>query len=67
MRNLTIAAAAALAILMLSGPPAEAACNARGQFCDHPAWASNAFAGKSGRVTNPYNSTSVSSSKRRSK
>lgn len=23
---------------------AEAACNARGEFCDYPGWASNAFA-----------------------
>ena len=67
MRSLIMIAAAALPVLLFTSPPAEAACNARGQFCSHPAWASNAFAGKSGRVTNPYNSTWVSSSKRRSK
>ncbi len=66
MRSLTIAAAA-LAFLFFSSPPAEAACNARGQFCGHAAWASNAFAGKGGRVVNPYNSTWVSSSKSRSR
>ena len=66
MRSLTIAAAA-LAVLIVCSPPADAACNARGQFCGHPAWASNAFAGKSGRVTNPYNATSVKPSKHRSR
>ena len=66
MRSLTLLAAIAV-ILAVVTPNAEAACNARGQFCNHPAWASNAFAGKSGRVVNPYNSTSVKPSKSRSR
>jgi hypothetical protein len=32
----------------LSTGPAGAACNVRGEFCDYPDWASNAFAGRDG-------------------
>ena len=67
MRSLIIIAAAALTVLFFASPPADAACNARGQFCGHASWASNAFAGKGGRVTNPDNLTSSSSSRRRSR
>ncbi len=56
--------AAALMTLAIPAPSAEA-CNARGQFCSYPAWASNAFAGKGGRVTNPYNSTNTRPANRR--
>jgi hypothetical protein len=44
MRTL-IAGLGLLTALALSAP-ASAACNARGEFCEFPNWASNAFAGR---------------------
>ena len=64
MRYLIGCAAALLVMLAMPVPTAEA-CNARGQFCSYPPWASNAFAGRKGRVVNPYNSTQVRSGKYR--
>ena len=53
MRYLIGLAAALLVTIAAPAPPAEA-CNAQGRFCSHPPWASNAFAGRGGRVVNPY-------------
>lgn len=39
-------AAATLAV----GTQAQAGCNARGEFCDRPTWAANAFSGRYNRV-----------------
>ena len=60
MRYLIGCAAALLVILAIPSTPAEA-CNAQGRYCSYPAWASNAFAGRGGRMVNPYNSTQVRS------
>ncbi len=49
MRFKTLAFAFAVGLLSLSGN-AHAVCNARGDFCSYPAWASNAFAHPRDRV-----------------
>ena len=65
MRSLMFAiAGAALLATSFVVPKADAACNARGQYCDLPRWASNAFSGKSGKVPDPSPS---SGSRRRSR
>jgi hypothetical protein len=49
MARLAAGLAVAAAALGLNAE-AQAACNVKGQFCGHPAWASNAFAGRFDRV-----------------
>ena len=66
MRTLMLViAAAALLATMLVGSRADAACNARGEYCGRPQWAANAFSGKSGKV--PISGSTSSSSRRRSR
>lgn len=45
MRGVWIATAVILGIGGMTAE-AQAGCNARGEFCDFPNWASNAFAGR---------------------
>lgn len=49
MRSLLLTSLA-LGALALAAVPADAACSSRGRWCDYPAWASNAFESRSGRV-----------------
>lgn len=49
MRSLVLLAGLAAAFVGLS-PQAEAACNARGEFCGYPTWAANAFSHPRDRV-----------------
>ena len=66
MRSLMFAiAGAALLAASFAVPEVDAACNARGEYCGHPQWASNAFSGKSGKV--PISGSASSSSRRRSR
>ena len=65
MRSLMFAiVGAALLAAIFAVPKVNAACNARGEYCGHPQWASNAFSGKSGKVPDPSPS---SGSRRRSR
>lgn len=65
MRSLMFAiVGAALLAAIFAVPKVDAACNARGEYCGHPQWASNAFSGKSGKVPDPSPS---SGSRRRSR
>lgn len=45
MRSVWIATAVVLGISTMAAE-AQAGCNARGEFCNYPNWASNAFAGR---------------------
>lgn len=50
MGNVLLRLGVTVAMALGLATQAQAACNARGEFCGHPAWASNAFAGPRDRV-----------------
>ena len=60
MRILIAIPAAFVAITMFA--PAADACSVRGQYCDRPYWAANAFESPRGRVSEGAQPTSITSS-----
>ena len=53
MRSALLFAGLAVGIVMVV-PPAQAACNVRGEFCGYPGWAANAFSHPRDRVPNAW-------------
>jgi hypothetical protein len=46
----SLTALAFVAGVAMAGGPAKADCNVRGEYCDYPAWAANAFTAPRDRV-----------------
>lgn len=52
MRTLLLALSVTVGVAALNSGTAHAVCNVRGEYCDYPAWAANAFTNPRDRVPN---------------